>query len=93
MPDNSSFPAPSPFTRRQALGTLTAAVASTALSAAPAKPPNIVFIFCDDLGYGDLECYGSTNKTPHLNRMAAEGIRFTQFCAADPCARPHEPRS
>ena len=42
--------------------------------------PNIVIIFCDDLGYGDLGCYGSpTIRTPHLDRMALEGLRFTDF--------------
>lgn len=50
--------------------------------------PNIVFIFCDDLGYGDLECYGSKIKTPNLNRLASEGIRFTNFCSADPVCSP-----
>lgn len=50
--------------------------------------PNIVFIFCDDLGYGDLECYGSKIKTPNLNRLAAEGIRFTNWCSADPVCSP-----
>jgi arylsulfatase A len=44
------------------------------------RPPNVVVIFCDDLGYADLECFGSkTNKTPQLDRMAAEGMRFTSF--------------
>ena len=42
--------------------------------------PNIVLINCDDLGYGDLGCYGSTvNSTPHLDAMAKEGVRFTDF--------------
>ncbi|WP_372797624.1 sulfatase [Pontiella sp.] len=42
--------------------------------------PNIVVILCDDLGYGDLECYGHPHiKTPNLNRLAAEGMRFTDF--------------
>jgi arylsulfatase A-like enzyme len=42
--------------------------------------PNFVVLFCDDLGYGDLGCYGSTaHKTPNLDRMAAEGMRFTSF--------------
>lgn len=48
----------------------------------PAKPssPNIVIIFTDDLGYGDLSCYGaSLFKTPNLDKMAAEGMRFTSF--------------
>ena len=44
--------------------------------------PNIVFIMADDLGYGDLECYGATDiETPHLDRLAAEGIRMTDFYA------------
>lgn len=89
MTDTSSFsPTGTAFTRRHALGALAAAVAGATLSGAPARTPNIVFILCDDLGYGDLECYGSTNKTPNLNRMAAEGARFTQFCAADPVCSP-----
>ncbi len=46
----------------------------------PSQEPNIVFIFADDLGYGDLGCYGSTrNRTPHIDQMAAEGMRFTDF--------------
>jgi arylsulfatase A len=45
-----------------------------------AAPPNIVIIYADDLGYGDLGCYGSpVIRTPHLDRMAAEGLRFTDF--------------
>ena len=51
--------------------------------------PNIVVILCDDLGYGDLECYGHPHiKTPHLNRLAAEGIRFTDFYSAAPVCSP-----
>ena len=47
------------------------------------KSPNIVLIFMDDLGYGDLSCYGaSLYKTPNLDRMAAQGLRFTSFLAA-----------
>lgn len=55
-----------------------------ALSAlAPGAPrPNLVFILADDLGYGDLGCYGQRHfETPHLDRMAAEGLRFTQHYA------------
>ena len=56
--------------------------------AADAKHPNIVFILADDLGYGELGCYGQQKiRTPNLDRMAAEGIRFTQFyCGAPVCA-------
>jgi arylsulfatase A len=77
-----------PYTRREALGVLAAAAVGSKLSAAPEKPPNIVFILCDDLGYGDLGCYGSTTKTPNLDRMAAEGVHFTNFCSADPVCSP-----
>ncbi|MCB9080563.1 MAG: sulfatase [Lewinellaceae bacterium] len=45
--------------------------------------PNIVLIFMDDLGYGDLSCYGALNyRTPHLDQLAMEGMRFTNFLAA-----------
>ncbi len=47
--------------------------------------PNIILINCDDLGYGDLACYGSQcNDTPHLDRLAAAGMRFTDFYMASP---------
>ncbi len=46
-------------------------------------PPNVIIIFADDLGYGDLSCYGHpTIRTPYLDQMAAEGMRFTQFYVA-----------
>jgi len=66
-------------------------VAAWALSAPPraaaeeqaASPPNIVVIFADDLGYGDLGCFGAPQaKTPHLDRLAADGMRFTSFYVA-----------
>jgi arylsulfatase A-like enzyme len=47
-------------------------------AAKPAKKPNIIFIMADDLGYGDLGCYGATKvKTPNVDRLAAQGLRFT----------------
>ncbi|MBN2301582.1 MAG: sulfatase [Lentisphaerae bacterium] len=50
-----------------------------------ARQPNIILINCDDLGYGDLACYGSKrNSTPHLDRLAEEGVRFTDFYMAAP---------
>src|SRR5688500_7381362 len=51
--------------------------------------PNIVLILADDLGYGDLGCYGQKQiQTPHLDRMAAEGVRFTQFYAGSTVCAP-----
>src|SRR5438876_7877740 len=50
---------------------------------AASKPPNIVVILADDLGYGDLRCYGHpTIRTPNLDQMAREGMRFTDFYVA-----------
>lgn len=56
--------------------------------AAPIEKPNIIFILSDDLAQGDLGCYGQKLiKTPHLDRMAAEGARFTQaYCGTSVCA-------
>lgn len=49
-------------------------------TAGKTRRPNFIIIFCDDLGYGDIGCFGSTkNRTPNLDRMAAEGTRFTSF--------------
>ncbi len=51
--------------------------------------PNIVVVLCDDLGYGDLECYGHPHiKTPSLNKLAKEGIRFTDFYSTAPVCSP-----
>lgn len=62
--------------------------AAFSLAASAAPPPNIVFILADDLGYGDLGCYGQTQiRTPAIDLLAAEGMRFTQFYAgASVCA-------
>lgn len=64
---------------------LSAAVASEAA----VERPNLVIIFADDLGYGDLECYGHPHfKTPRLNQMAAEGVRLTQLYVPTPYCAP-----
>ena len=71
---------------------LVAALATFASGSEPRKP-NVVLILADDLGYGDLGCYGQTKiRTPNLDRLAADGIRFTQcyagstVCAPSRCA-------
>lgn len=59
------------------------AVSGQTVNIQQGEKPNIVLIFMDDMGYGDLSCYGATQyKTPNLDRMAAQGIRFTNFLAA-----------
>jgi uncharacterized sulfatase len=60
-----------------------------ALSAAGAPRPNLIFVLIDDMGYGDLPCYGNTRvQTPNLDRLAKEGIKFTQFYVASPICSP-----
>lgn len=66
---------------------LVCAASAAVVSAAPAvrrnAPPNIVLIFCDDLGYADVGCFGAQGlATPNLDRLAQEGMRFTDFYAA-----------
>ena len=54
-------------------------------AASPAGRPNVVVIFADDLGYADLTCFGAiADQTPNLDRMAADGVRFTDFYVAQP---------
>lgn len=53
------------------------------------KPPNILFIFIDDMGYGDLGCYGNQEvETPHIDQLAAEGLRVKQFYVNSPICSP-----
>jgi arylsulfatase A-like enzyme len=68
----------------------TAQPATVASTNAPApRRPNIILIVADDLGYGDLGCYGQTMiKTPNLDKLAAEGIRFTDFYAGSSVCAP-----
>ncbi len=74
------------------LGVAATAVAASAAAppdGAPDRKPNFVIIFCDDLGYGDLGCYGNpTINTPTLDRMAAEGQKWTSFYAGAPVCTP-----
>jgi arylsulfatase A-like enzyme len=54
-----------------------------------AEKPNLIFIYCDNLGYGDIGCFGSTkHKTPYLDRMAEEGLKLTSFYSASGVCTP-----
>jgi arylsulfatase A-like enzyme len=53
--------------------------------AAPGSRPNIIVILVDDMGFSDISCYGSEIQTPHLDKLAAEGLRFTQFYNTGRC--------
>src|SRR3989304_2831978 len=70
-----------------------AAIGAARTVVAEGPPPNIVLIVADDLGYGDLGCYGQQLiETPRLDRLAAEGLRVTQFYAgAAVCLPPGHP--
>ncbi|ADE53530.1 sulfatase family protein [Coraliomargarita akajimensis] len=66
------------------------ALVTSLLASAAERQPNIILIFADDLGWGDVGCYGDTNlvPTPHIDRIAAEGVRFTQGYVTAPVCGP-----
>ena len=74
------------ISRRATLLTAAAAsLASTNAFAGEGPRPNVIFILADDLGYGDLSCYGHPDfKTPRLDRLAAHGVRFLHSYANSP---------
>jgi len=62
---------------------------AAAMDGPAGRPPNFVVILCDNLGYGDVGCYGSTkHRTPHVDRLAAEGMRLTSFYATSGVCTP-----
>jgi arylsulfatase len=70
-----------------ALALLLTIAATTAADSIAGKKPNIVFILTDDQGYGDLSCHGNPIlKTPNIDRLHAEGVRFTDFHASPTCS-------
>ncbi len=70
---------------RIALLLIAISAAVTSASAAPAKLPNVVLIFCDDMAYADIGSYGAKGyKTPNLDRLARQGVKFTDFYVAQP---------
>jgi arylsulfatase len=60
-------------------------IAASQSSAAETSPPNIVVVLVDDMGFSDLGCYGSEIETPHIDSLAANGLRFTQFYNSGRC--------
>ncbi len=78
-----------PFTRRQFLHTSLSAAAASALPpsafAKQHKRPNVLLILADDMGYSDLGCFGGEINTPNLDRLANQGVKFTQFYNAARC--------
>jgi arylsulfatase A len=83
------------FLRRAGYGSLAALTASGTAWIHPScrsrrkRKPNIIYILADDLGYGDLSCYGQKKfTTPHLDRMAEEGMRFTDHYSGSTVCAP-----
>ena len=55
----------------------------------PSNPPNIVIIYADDMGYGDVGCYGAEDiKTPNIDQIAQNGVKFTEFYSISPVCSP-----
>lgn len=75
------------FVRIFTHGAATAALLLPKMEAAT-QPPNIVLILADDLGYGDLGCYGSRIRTPNVDQLAKSGVRFRNFCSVSPVCSP-----
>lgn len=74
--------------RRAFLRTVGGTIAAAAMRAQNSRTPNVIVILADDLGYGDLGCFGSRIPTPNLDAMAADGIRLTRFYSASPVCSP-----
>lgn len=75
--------------RRVAIFSLILLIGSVAGNAVSNSKPNLIFIMADDLGYGDLGCYGQEKiKTPSIDRLASGGVRFTQAYAGGPVCTP-----
>jgi arylsulfatase len=76
------------MTRRNFLVSSAAAAVLPHAAGAAEKPLNVVLVFCDDLGYGDIKVYGGANPTPNLVKFASEGMRFTNLDSANPVCSP-----
>ena len=80
------------LSRRDFLGVAAGAAAAALTNTSPARAqgrPNVLFILADDMGYGDLSCYGRPDyETPVLDRLAEQGMKFTSNYAAAPVCTP-----
>ena len=77
-----------PFVHFLTLGLLPLLLGGPAM-ADPARPPNIILVLADDLGYGDIGAYGATlMQTPHIDRLAEQGVRLTDFYASSNVCSP-----
>ncbi|MCS7027074.1 MAG: sulfatase [Bryobacteraceae bacterium] len=74
--------------RRRFLAQASLPLTPRVAASSSARKPNVILIYADDLGYGDLGCYGGKLRTPNLDRMAREGMRFTHFVSANPVCSP-----
>jgi len=75
--------------RKFAPAILGVACSLVSLASTAAEHPNVIFILADDLGYADVSCYGAAKvKTPHIDRLAATGYRFTDFHTAASICSP-----
>lgn len=70
-----------------ALTMVSPAALAASESVKPSARPNILIILADDLGWSDLGCYGVEIRTPNIDSLAANGLRFTQFCKPRECGR------
>src|SRR5215510_5301831 len=73
------------LSRRSFVSMSAATTAATVMRAQQRKRPNILLILADDLGYSDLGCYGGEIATPNLDRLASNGVRWTQFYSTARC--------
>ena len=77
------------FVKTIGLGTAAMAMPNFMCSNTSIKKPNIIYILADDLGYGELGCYGQKKiRTPNIDKLATEGMRFTQHYAGSPVCAP-----
>ena len=79
---------PVQLTRRHFLSAATLSAAALPTAAQPVRPPNVIFIMADDLGYADIGCYGQKDiLTPHIDSLSRDGLRFTQaYSGSTVCA-------